>query len=140
LFIDKSLYGIVLDSKNRSILPLKYESVKNHIEKLIDPKITLEEESTLLYELYQQLWEPLSSRISNEKVIIIPDGALFNLSFETLTPSKIKNYKELATHSLLASHSISYNFSLLLLNENKKPKMFSENFVAFAPGFTNKMK
>lgn len=140
LFIDKSLYGIALDSKNRSILPLKYESVKNHIEKLIDPKITLEEESTLLYELYQQLWEPLSSRISNEKVIIIPDGALFNLSFETLTPSKIKSYKELATHSLLASHSISYNFSLLLLNENKKPKMFSENFVAFAPGFTNKMK
>ncbi|MCG2419934.1 CHAT domain-containing protein [Aequorivita sp. F47161] len=140
LFIDNNLYGIVLDNKNRSILPLKFDSVKNHIKKLSDPKVTLEDESTLLYELYQQLWEPLSSRINNKKVIIIPDGALFNLSFETLTPSKIKSYKELVTNSLLAKHSISYNFSLLLLNEDKKPKMFAENFVAFAPGFTKKMK
>ncbi|WGF93153.1 CHAT domain-containing protein [Aequorivita marisscotiae] len=140
LFIEKNLYGIVLDSKNRSILPLKYKSVKNHIEKLSDPKVTFEVESNLLYELYQQLWKPLSNRISNEKIVVIPDGPLFNLSFETLTPSKIKSYKELATTSLLASYSISYNFSLLLLNEDKKPKMFSENFVAFAPGFTKKMK
>lgn len=140
LFIDEDLYAIVLDNKNRSIVPLKFGAAKNHIEKIIDPRITLEDESTLLYELYQQLWKPLDHHINNKKVIIIPDGALFNLSFETLTPSKIKTHRELATNSLLATHTISYNFSLLLLNEGKKPRMFSENFIAFAPGFSKKMK
>lgn len=140
LFIDKGLYSIILDNKNRNIVPLKSKLLKDEIEEISDPKLSFEEESNLLYELYQQLWKPLEDNIKTKKVIIIPDGALFNLSFETLTPSKIKNYKELATNSLLATHTISYNFSLLLLHEGKKSRMFSKNFVAFAPGFTEEMK
>ena len=140
LFIDKTLFGIVLDKENSSIVPLSYQKIKGKIGKLTDTEITLEEESTLLYELYQQLWQPLISKINTKKVVIIPDSELFNLSFETLTPSRIKSYKELATNSVLAKYAVSYNFSLLLLNENKKPKLFSENFVAFAPGFSKKMK
>lgn len=140
LFIDKNLYGIILDNRNRNIVPLKLQLLKDKIEKISDPNVSFEEESNLLYNLYQQLWKPLKNDINSKKVIIIPDGALFNLSFETLTPSKIKNYKDFATNSLLAKYTISYNFSLLLLNEDKKPKMFSKNFVAFAPGFTEKMK
>ncbi|WP_432412505.1 CHAT domain-containing protein [Rasiella sp. SM2506] len=140
LFIDGALFGIVLDKENSTIVPLKFEKIKGKIELLNTTQFSIEEESTLLYELYQQLWEPLISKIHNKKVIIIPDSELFNLSFETLTPSRIKSYKELATTSLLAKYSISYNFSLLLLDEDKKPRMFSENFVAFAPGFSTKMK
>lgn len=140
LFIDDTLYVIVLDKDNSNIIPLDFEKIKGKITKLTDIEITLKEESNLLFDLYKQLWEPLESRIYSKKIIIIPDSELFNLSFETLTPSKIRNYKELATNSLLSQYSISYNFSLLLLNEDKKPKMFSDNFVAFAPGFSKQMK
>ncbi len=140
LFIDETLFGIVLDKENSTIIKLDFKKVKGKIEKLTNIEITLDEESTLLYELYQQLWQPLISKINTKKVVIIPDSELFNLSFETLTPSRIKSYKELATNSVLAKYAVSYNFSLLLLNEDKKPKLFSENFVAFAPGFSKKMK
>lgn len=139
-FIDEVLYAMVLDKENRNLIKLNFNPVKNHIEYLNKPQPSLEEESALLFELYEKLWQPLESRIHTKKIIIVPDGALFNLSFETLTPSKIKSYNELATNSLLAQYNISYNFSLLLLNEDKKPKMFSNNFVAFAPGFNKEMK
>ncbi len=140
LFIDEVLYAMILDKKNRNLVKIDYEPIKNHIAYLNKPQPSLEEEAILLFELYAKLWKPLEDRINTQKIIIVPDGSLFNLSFETLTPVKIKSYQELATNSLLARHTISYNFSLLLLNENQKPKMFSENFVAFAPGFSKEMK
>ncbi len=140
LFIEGALYAMVLDQKNRNLIKLEYGPIKNHIESLSDPSLTFEAEATLLHELYENLWQPFENQIYTEKIIILPDGPLFNLSFETLTPSKIKSYGELATNSLLAKYTISYNFSLLLLHGEKKPKMFPENFVAFAPGFTKEMK
>lgn len=140
LFIGEVLYAMVLDKKNQNLIKIDYEPVKNDIAYLIKPQPAFEEEAALLFKLYEKLWRPLENRIHTQKIIIIPDGALFNLSFETLTPIKIKNYRELATNSLLARHTISYNFSLLLLTEDKKPKMFSNNFVAFAPGFSKEMK
>ncbi len=140
MFIDDQLYAMVLDREHRNLVKINYEAVKNHIGSLNNAQLNFKVESTLLFELYDKLWKPLENHIYTKKIIIIPDGALFNLSFETLTPDKIKNYPELATKSLLAIYTISYNFSLVLLNEDKKPKMFSENFVGFAPGFTKKMK
>ena len=140
LFIDRVLYALVLDKKQRNLVKIDYEPVKNHIEYLNTSQPNLEKEATLLFELYGKLWKPIEAQIHTKKIIIVPDGALFNLSFETLTPQKIKNYKELATNSLLARYTLSYNFSMLLLHEDKKPKMFSENFVAFAPGFSKEMK
>jgi len=65
---------------------------------------------------------------------------LFNLSFETLTPSKINNFMELASNSLLAKYNISYNYNLFLLNEHENKIDYSNNFVAFAPEFTREMK
>lgn len=140
MFIDDILYVIVLDNKHQNLIKLEYKSIKNHIELLNSPQPNLEEEANLLYDLYTKLWKPFDEEIRSEKIIIIPDGPLFNLSFETLTPIKIKDYQELANNSLLAKYTISYNFSMLLVDETKTPKMFSENFVAFAPGFSKEMK
>ena len=94
----------------------------------------------MLYQLYNQLWKPFEKAIKTEHVVIIPDGALFNLSFESLTPKKINSFKEISTHSLLAKHSISYNYSLLLLDEGKKTVNYQNDFIAFAPEFNDKMK
>jgi CHAT domain-containing protein len=93
-----------------------------------------------LAELYEQLWRPLEDLIHTEKVIIFPEGELFNLSFELLTPTSINTYGDLATKSLLAKHTISYNYSLLLLQKGRKKVDYKNNFVAFAPEFNQKMK
>jgi CHAT domain-containing protein len=73
-------------------------------------------------------------------VIIIPDGILFNLSFEMLTPEKIASFKEFHTNSLLSKYSISYQYSLFLLQHNREKKQIKEKFVAFAPGFSDRLK
>jgi CHAT domain-containing protein len=78
--------------------------------------------------------------ISNNKVLVIPDGILYNLSFETLTSEKINSFQELAAKSLLAKHTISYQYSLFLLNNATASASPDKNFVAFAPGFSDQIK
>ncbi|WP_283636040.1 CHAT domain-containing protein [Aquaticitalea lipolytica] len=144
VFINDLLYVYLINSKESSITKLtSSKNELNHLKKTIqslsenqsDVKIT----SLKLLKLYQLLWQPIASKISVENVIIIPDGDLFNLSFETLTPKKINNFSELSTNSLLAKYNISYNYSLLLI-KNNKPSIYNSNFVAFAPEFNDKMK
>ena len=78
--------------------------------------------------------------VQTEQVIIFPDGELFNLAFELLTPKRIQSHRELATSSLLAKHILSYNYSLFMLGENKKVVGYKDDFIAFAPEFDQEMK
>lgn len=91
-------------------------------------------------ELYRILWKPFAHLIDTENVIVYPNGALFNLNFELLSPSPIKTFRDFGTTSLLAKYNISYNYSLLLLNNEDKLLEFEKNFIAFAPEFDDKMK
>jgi CHAT domain-containing protein len=93
-----------------------------------------------LYQLYQVLWKPLESLVQTENVIVFPDGELYNLSFELLTPNKIQSYGELATQSLLAKYNISYNYSLFMLGKKQGVVGFKKDFIAFAPEFDEEMK
>lgn len=93
-----------------------------------------------LYGLYQVLWKPLENRVPTENVLIFPDGDLFNLNFELLTPKKVASLGELATNSLLARHTFSYNYSLLTLDKKGEMRAFDGDFVAFAPEFDAEMK
>ncbi len=141
LFIEDRLYAFVVSSTEKKLYPLQFDTVKEYIPQLIDNDFSATKISTKLYDLYQQLWAPFSERITTQKVIIIPDRELYNLSFELLTPKPIKTFSDLATNSLLAKHSISYNFSLLTQNQsNTKLNVYPENFVGFAPEFSEKMK
>ncbi|MEO1032080.1 MAG: CHAT domain-containing protein, partial [Bacteroidota bacterium] len=69
-----------------------------------------------------------------------PDAELFNLSFETLSPLDVNTHKELAKTCLLNSYNISYNYSLLLVDQSKSPTFFKDNFIAFTPEFNQQMK
>ena len=140
LFAEDALYAVTITQKEKHIFKLSTKNLQNHIAKMAENKPGIFAINNSLYELYQQLWKPFETKITTENVIIIPDGALFNLSFETLTPKKIYSFKELATNSLLVKHTISYNYSLLLLDENKKTIHFKNDFIAFAPEFNDKMK
>ncbi|MCF7560565.1 CHAT domain-containing protein [Sabulilitoribacter multivorans] len=140
LFANENLYVVVLSANSNDIFKVDTENISNYISELSENQSSIKSISIILHELYQKLWKPIEHKIKTENIIIIPDGALFNLSFETLTPKKISSFKELGTMSLLSKHSISYNYSLLLLDKNKKTINYQNDFIAFAPEFTDKMK
>jgi CHAT domain-containing protein len=140
IFIENELYVFVVSPSIKKMIRLNYSPVKNHISKLQNDEFSVEKMRPLLYELYRALWFPLEKYVRTEKVVIVPDRDLFNLSFETLTTKPMRNFQEMASISLLAKYYISYNFSLLLYKDKRKVADYSSEFIAFAPGFNKKMK
>lgn len=139
-YISDTLYATVINKTDKTLFKLKTEDVKKHISTLSNHESGITKTSESLYNLYKAIWKPFASEIKTENVVIIPDGELFNLSFESLTPSKINSFEDLATNSLLAKHTISYNYSLLLYASDKKTINYAKDFIAFAPEFNSKMK
>ncbi|MCB0445445.1 MAG: CHAT domain-containing protein, partial [Gelidibacter sp.] len=139
-YIDNQLYAIVISKEASHIYKLNQDQITNAIEKLQEGSTLFENQFEILHTLYAKLWSPFENDIKTEHVIIIPDRALFNLSFEMLTPKQAKSYAELATNSLLSKYVISYNYSLFLIDKDSKITDYKDNFVAFAPEFNDKMK
>ena len=140
IFIENELYVFVVSPSIKKMIRLNYSPIKNHISELQNDEFSVEKMRPLLYELYRALWFPLEKYVRTEKVVIVPDRDLFNLSFETLTTKPMRNFQEMASISLLAKYYISYNFSLLLYKDKRKVADYSSEFIAFAPGFNKKMK
>ncbi len=139
-FIEKQLFALLTDNAMSQIFPLDLDSVEENMSVLAAQGLDIKKTSTALHDLHRKLWLPFSKNIHHNNLIIIPDGILFNLNFEILTPKKINSFKELVTKSLLADYTFSYQYSLLLLNSENKPSGIIDNFVAFAPGFLDEQK
>ena len=139
-YIDNQLFAIVISKEKSILFKINQNKLSDNIKKLQQDNPLFATQFDILHDLYVKLWKPLEKEIKTKKVVIIPDRDLFNLSFEMLTPKQAKSYHELTTNSLLAKHIISYNYSLFLIDKNNKTIDYSENFVAFAPEFNDKMK
>lgn len=140
LFIEDDLYAFVVTKSDRNIYKLDSNNLKDLIYSIEHHQFNISEISTIYNALFNKLWNPFAEKINSKNVIIIPDGELFNLSFETLISNPIASFRELAATSLLAKYNISYNYSLLLLHNSKKTKFYEADFIAFAPEFNSKMK
>jgi CHAT domain-containing protein len=140
LFLEDELLVFVINRATTEMIALNSDNLENLIDSLGEDQSDVKRTSAVLSELYDKLWRPIEHLASTEKVIIIPDGLLFNLSFETLTPKMISAFGELATNSLLARHIISYNYSIFLLKQPSPTFHYKKNFVAFAPEFNEEMK
>ncbi|WP_296383684.1 CHAT domain-containing protein [Winogradskyella sp.] len=140
IFIEDELYAFVANKTQKKIIKLDSKNLKHKINDISKNQYDVLKISEKYHDLYKQLWQPFEADIITKNIIIFPDRELFNLSFETLTPTKINTFKELATNSLLSQYSISYNYSLLLLDENKKTINYNSDFIAFAPEFNDEMK
>lgn len=88
--------------------------------------------------LYQSLVSPIEHKIKNKNLIIIPDGILGYVPFETLICTDVKDiqkdYRTLPY--LIKDYQISYNYSSSLLFENRigiKHGKYRINFLGFAP-------
>ncbi|MGC1471499.1 MAG: CHAT domain-containing tetratricopeptide repeat protein [Psychroserpens sp.] len=140
LYIDASLYVCILTKTEKKFIKLDTERLNENISKLNENHFDLKKSSTILNDLYRQLWKPFEKTITTERVVIIPDKQLFNLSFETLTFKKINTFSEMATHSLLSKYMMSYNYSLLLTGKGSQAVGYDDNFVSFVPEFNDQMK
>lgn len=140
MFIEDMLFAFVVSSSSVNMVELKSEYLKTLITQLNDTTERLQPTFQLQSALYSILWKPIKNELKTESVIIIPDKELFNLSFELLTSKKCENYKDFSTHSLLAKHTISYNYSLFLVDKNSQPIGYDSNFIGFAPEFNEAMK
>lgn len=140
VYVNDQLYAFLIEKDTIEVYELDTTPLHNVLTEKQEEHSFSEENLDVNHKLYNILWHPFSDKITNSNIVIIPDGNLFNVSFETLTPSVTTNYKSLAENSLLSTYKISYNYSLLLINKDKTPKFFEDNFVAFSPEFNDKMK
>jgi len=140
LFIENELVAFIITKDDLEMVSLPSNLPIDCIATVSDYRKNGAEVFECLATLYKTLWEPLEHKIKTEHIILFPDQALFNLNFELLTSEKINSYNDLATKSLLANHIISYNYSLLLLDDNRNTLEFKHDFVAYAPTFDEPMK
>ena len=137
IFVESNLLAIVFTKSGRKVYELDFNpELINQIPNVWnDPKSI----GKVTSELYHQLWEPFDTVLNKARVMIIPDGILFNLSFEMLTPKPVSNFKDFSKNSLLASYNLSYHYSLLLA-QNYHSKQIKSSYVGFVPGFSDQMK
>lgn len=136
-FVEEQLYAFVFSKGSKKLYPLEFNP--DLISKLSENWHEIKVICTFSHELYKQLWLPFAQDLEEERVLVIPDGILFNLSFDMLLAEEAESYREFAEKSLLAKHDIYYNFSLSLNRQKPKTKI-AANYIVFAPGFIDNMK
>ena len=127
-------------------LKIQIESFRNSIyhDHLKDEVNQAEEDSLLAiysnlgYELYQTLLAPLADKLPR-KLIIVPDGELGYIPFETLlTEPEAANKPLWDLPYLIHQYTISYAYSAtswLEMSENRNTKPSKSGVLAFAPQF-----
>ena len=141
LFSDEALFALVVTNNGQKFISLPYQGLKDKITLLSAAGADAARTTALAFQLYEQLWKPIQNEIKSRRIIIIPDGILYNLSFAMLTPVATGSFAELSKNCLLNRYAISYHYSLLALQADAEPaKKMKGNFVAFAPGFFEKTR
>lgn len=90
------------------------------------------------HEVYKILFSKFEDKITDKKLIIIPDGKLGYLAFESLVASlpdmQNINYRNL--DYLIKKYPISYSYSSTLLFKNNVANSSGNDVLAFAPKYT----
>jgi hypothetical protein len=138
LFAGSQLVALVMDRQQKKEFLLDTTGLTPYIRLLSANTMNAASTGEVLYKLYNSLWKPLEGNVKASNVVIVPDGILYHLNFELLTPQKITRFEQLAANSLLANYAISYQYSLLM--PGQPADAFPGNFIAFAPGFLDPLK
>jgi CHAT domain-containing protein len=140
IFAADRLLALVADKDHRQLIILDSAGLDNDIAALNRNSNDAAKTGDVLFRLYTRLWRPLEKEIRFKKIIIVPDGILFNLNFEILTPQMIERFADFVSNSLLSGFTISYQYSLFLLNAPNTAETLPQSFIAFAPGFSDAVK
>lgn len=128
------IFFISKDGFGMESVPISRDS----LGRLVERYLSLQSLSTG-YQLYQLLLEPVKIE-SIDRLIIIPDGPLNNLSFEALAIKPGESLRSLIEDSqfLLHKYAISFCFSANLLNEmadKRIPSELRKRVAIFGPSY-----
>lgn len=140
VFSADELFALVMNKEKQVLVRLETTALADRVAQLRDFGHDADKITDIAYALYLMLWAPIANEVSTERVVIIPDGILYDLSFEMLTPTATKTYAELAQKCLLNTHRMAYHYSLPALYPRTETINMKGNFVAFAPDFSEKAK
>ncbi|MCO5249008.1 MAG: CHAT domain-containing protein [Chitinophagales bacterium] len=138
--LDTAWIAVLMNKKEIKAFSLSTENLNTKINSIVGNTLGEQEQLDTLYQLYRQLWQPFENEISTKKVMVIPDGILYHLSMDMLPFAPIKRWKELVQKSLLSRYTFSTHYSVFMLNDKTKSQTFKENYIVYAPGFSDKMK
>lgn len=139
-FTDNSLLALVADSNHKQLVRLEGGLLPEQVKSLSDNRLGEQEQLHLLNQLYHEFWEPIEKNIHTDKVMIIPDGALFNVGFDMLAAKPVSSFSELRNACLLSKYTLSYHYSLFMLDQNRAQQPREDDYIAFVPGFSDNVK
>jgi len=145
-FGDESVFALVLKKETFDIRKLPTDSLlQQDIRSYRDTILERSSPATFAqssHQLYNQLIQPLHDLIRGDNLLIIPDGMLHYLPFESLVTQPLTDANPARFHKLaylLQEHTINYAPSagyLELSNQTAKGNS-PKQFVGFAPGFSD---
>lgn len=132
MLIDSSIIQIIMDHTGELEI---YEVASDSLSWIIN-QVNADIDSQLrkieLKKLYHLLI-PKTEMIKDKNLLIIPDGELFKINYETLIDEN--------DQYLLMSANIRYAYSAMLLgNQNKISNKAKSQIISLTPGFTDEMK
>lgn len=132
LYGNQTIYVITVTKKSKQIeaiiIDADFEAkLKNCYILLSNPKSDIKELRAQTNELYNKLLKSSISKSPKDHIIIVPDGLLNYLPFESLVDENL-NY-------LIENHSIGYVNSATLLLQLQPQKQSNREVLAFAPSF-----
>lgn len=144
---DTTLFISVITNKNNVIKTIKTDSLFN--EKIMNYYIDIksdfaEKELKNSTYFYNYLIEPIAEYLEGKNnLVIVPDGNLYYIPFETLCKSGVYAEDLTELNYLIKDYSISYHHTATLwLNSKEKEQKqiaIENNFMGFAPVFDPKI-
>lgn len=144
-FSDESLFAMVLSSDTFEVVELPADStLTDQISQYrsgITGDANIASFSRQGHDLYKQFIAPLSDIIAGPKLLIIPDGPLHYLPFESLItnlPADSENLRPRDLSYLITSYAINYASSVGLLELQQQSETdYSKAFLGIAPTFNH---
>ena len=142
IYSDSSLYAVVVNANSKQYFSLEVSDLEKNIASLMEAAENGDAEA--YYQsgnlLYHQLIAPLVANLTDENLIIIPDGILHTLNFEALPKGRSgKGFEKM--QYLISDYIISYYLSVdAALKYRRLKNSVNKEILAFAPEFTDSMK
>ncbi len=138
---DTSLVILLVDGKNFetyiSSLPPTWRDSMRTYRSLTEKRADAKRLAPLSYYLYTLFWKPIEAKVQY-RVMLIPDGALNFLNFETLISSMPESNNFSTWDWLIKKHIFLYRNSLPGKTEASVPN--ENEILALAPGFSDELK
>lgn len=141
-YTDENLYMLVIGMDTAALVHVPVAGIAATVAAFNAAVLSRDRGSyvRLSRELYAKVFEPVAGLLHEPELLIIPDGDLQTVNFETLL-FEPADQGRLGTHMLIRKYAIGYLLSATTAVQFKGlAASASKKVLAFAPGFSDDMK